>query len=51
MVPDGKDHRRKVQWQDTLERNTIILYDFELTKSCHLKKETVMYLQKHYESL
>ena len=21
MVPDAKDQRRKVQWQDTLERN------------------------------
>ena len=51
MVQDATDCRRKVQWRDTLTRNSIILYDFTLTKCNHLKKETVMYLKRHYESL
>ena len=51
MVPDERDQRKKVQWKDTIRRDSILLYDFHLTKCNHLKKETIIYLKKQYESL
>ena len=43
--------KRKVEWKDKLPKSSIILYDFELTKTKHLHKATIIHLKKKYEQL
>ena len=43
--------RRKVEWVDSVPKSSIILYDFELTKTKHIRKTTITYLKKKYEQL
>jgi hypothetical protein len=43
--------KRKVEWKDKLPKSSIILYDFELTKTKHLHKATITHLKKKYEQL
>ena len=51
MILDPTNTRKKVQWKDTLSRDCILLYDFQLTKCNHLKKVTVTHLKQQYELL
>ena len=39
--------RQFVNWEDAVSKSSIILYDFELTKT-HLKKSTVSHLKEIY---
>ena len=51
MVEDPQDKRKKVPWTDWVSRNSILLFDFHLTKTQHLKKETVTCLKTMYDNL
>ena len=51
MVEDEHNKRRKVEWTDWISRNSILLFDFHLTKTQHLKKETVACLKTMYDNL
>ena len=48
IIQDKNDLRKKVPWTDTITRDSILLFDFHLTKHNHLKKETVICLRKLY---
>ena len=48
---DLKNKRKKVDWRDTLPRSSVILFDFKLTSSNHLRKATIAHLKKAYEEL
>ena len=43
--------RKKVEWRDSIPKTSVLLYDFELTKTKHLRKATVTHLRKAYEQL
>ena len=43
--------RRRVDWKDNLAKSSILLYDFELTKTKHLRKVTIEHLKKAYQQL
>lgn len=48
---DPTNKRKKIDWKDTIPKSSIILYDFELTTTCHLRKKTITHLQKVYQQL
>ena len=43
--------RTKVEWRDSIPKTSVILYDFELTKTKHLRKATITHLKRAYEQL
>ena len=43
--------RKKVEWRDSIPKTSVILYDFELTKTKHLRKATITHLKRAYEQL
>ena len=45
------DRRRKVDWKDNLTKSSILLYDFELTKTKHVRNASIEYLTKIYQQL
>ena len=51
MIEDSTDKRKKRQWTDWIARESILLFDFSLTKTNHLKKETVICLKTMYNKL
>ena len=40
-VAKRKEGRNLVEWNDTVPENSVILFDFDLTKSSRLRKATV----------
>ena len=40
-----------VEWRDTVSKDTVILYDIELTKTGRLKAATVTYLKEQYSKV
>ena len=48
---DPANKRKKIDWTDTIPLNSIILYDFKLTSTNHLRKNTVTHLKRYYEQL
>ena len=48
---DPKNRRKKVDWKDVVPKSSIILFDFKLTASNHLRKSTVEHLKKAYLEL
>ena len=46
----GKSHKQ-TEWLDWVKKESIILYDFQMTSTNRLKKETVSYLKKKYSEL
>ena len=48
---DPKNRKKFIDWTDTIPRSSIILFDFELTATKHLRKTTVDHLKKVYEQL
>ena len=40
-----------MDWKDNLPKSSILLYDFELTKTKHLRKATIEHLKKAYQQL
>ena len=45
---DPKNRRRKIEWKDRIPKSSVILYDFKLTSTNHLRKVTVEHLKKAY---
>ena len=48
---DPINKRRHVDWTDSIPKNSIILYDFQLTSTGHLRKKTINHLKNVYEQL
>ena len=49
MVRDPSNRRKSIQWCDWIPVASILLFDFELTASKHLRKATIDHLKKEYE--
>ena len=41
-IQDPTNRRKKVDWRDTIPKNSIVLFDFQLTSTGHLRKKTVL---------
>ena len=50
-ISKKKDGRTIVDWTDTVPKQSVILFDFELTKSNRLRKATVQHLKAAYSQL
>ena len=50
-VAKKKDGRNLIEWTDTVPKSSIILFDFQLTKSNRLRKATVEHLKQAYAKL
>ena len=48
---DPRNKRKMIDWKDTIPKTSIILFDFELTATNHLRKRTVEHLKKTYTEL
>ena len=48
---DPTNRRKKVDWRDTIQKNSIVLFDFQLTSTGHLRKKTVEHLKEVYGQL
>ena len=48
---DLQNPRKMVDWKDILPKSCIILFDFELTSTKHLRKATIEHLRKAYSDL
>ena len=44
-----RNGRKSVRWCDWIPKSSIILYDFELTSTKHLRKATIVHLKEAYE--
>ena len=51
MIEDNTDKRKKRQWTDWIARESLLLFHFNLTKTNHRKKETVICLKTMYNKL
>ena len=45
---DPKNRRKMVEWKDRIPKASVILYDFKLTATNHLRKATINHLKKAY---
>ena len=45
---DPRNKRKMVDWTDTIPKASIILFDFELTTTNHLRKRSIEHLKKVY---
>ena len=43
-----KEGRKNVDWNDEIPKSAVLLYDFELTKTGHLRKRTIEHLKASY---
>ena len=43
--------RTSVDWEDEIPKSSILLYDFELTQSGHLRKRTIEHLKSAYSEI
>ena len=43
-----RNKRKSTVWTDSIPRSSVILFDFELTSSRHLRKATVEHLKRCY---
>ena len=48
---DPANRRKMVDWTDTLPRESILLFAFELTSSKHLRKPTISHLKNTYSMI
>ena len=48
---DPQNKRKLVDWTDTIPKASIILFDFELTSTNHLRKKTIEHLKNTYAEL
>ena len=48
-VPDPGNKRKKIEWRDKVLKDSIILFDFQLTATGNLRKATIEHLKKVYE--
>jgi len=46
-IRDPQNHRKTIQWTDHVPKDSIILFDFALTSTNHLRKATVQHLKKN----
>jgi len=50
-IRDPQNRRKTIQWTDHVPKDSIILFDFALTSTNHLRKATVQHLKKEYARL
>ena len=43
---DPHNKRKLIDWTDTIPKASIILFDFELTSTNHLRKKSIEHLKK-----
>ena len=48
---DPRNKRKMVDWTDTIPKASIILFDFELTTTNHLRKSSIEHLKKAYAEI
>ena len=48
---DPRNKRKMVDWTDTIPKASIILFDFELTTTNHLRKRSIEHLKKAYAEI
>ena len=48
---DPSDRRRMVDWRDSIPKSSIILFDFELTTTNHLRRATIEHLKSTYAGI
>ena len=51
MITDTTNKRKKAPWIDWIPRESIILFDFELSAAGRLRKRTIEHLKKIYAEL
>ena len=47
-VHDPSNKRKRIDWRDTVPKNSVLLFDFELTPTGFLRKATIEHLKKAY---
>ena len=50
-IADPSDKRKKINWKDTVPKDSIILFDFQLTPTGHLRRKTIEHLQQSYSDI
>lgn len=50
-IPDPNNKQKRIEWEDTVPTNTILLYAFEFTSTGHLRKNTITHLKSRYQEL
>ena len=48
---DPNNKRKKVEWTDVVTKQAIILFNFQLTTTNHLRKATVTHLKRKYAEI
>ena len=51
MIRDPSNHRKMTEWSDWIPLSSILLFDFQLTPSGHLRKQTITHLKKEYAKI
>ena len=51
MIQDVRNRRKKVPWTDWVPKESIILFDFDLTLTNRLRKTTIEHLKSKYAEL
>ena len=50
-VAKKRERRTLVDWVDTVPKSSVILFDFQLTKTNRLRKATIEHLKEEYTKL
>ena len=50
-IRDPKNRRKIIDWTDTIPKSSVILFAFELTRTGHLRKTTIIKLKEEYSKL
>lgn len=48
---DPENKRKRIEWEDSVTKSSILLYDFQLTSTGHLRKKTIEHLKSVYQEL
>ena len=48
---DPQNRRKKIEWTDTVPKASVLLFDFELTATNHLRKSTSSHLKRKYAEI
>ena len=50
-IRDPNNRRKTIFWRDTIPKEAVILFDFELTSSNHLRRATIQHLKTWYQNI
>ena len=48
---DPANKKKRIDWVDLIPKDSVLLYDFQLTFTGHLRKKTIDHLKQVYASL